>query len=285
MRTLSIAVFVSLLGGCVVGENAVEREGDVEVPHDDDPDPSDESTGVIEFNSRGWVIPANVAAIGDQQYVAYTGAGSWSGGANCGGGLLAGTRELGDYLKVTFSGITSYGGYACRPNTANTSQLSVHGTGRAIDVMIPTVGGDANNAAGDRVANFLVENAEKIGIQFIIWDRNSWGASRGQPKLRSYTGPVPHIDHLHVELSPEGARRMTEWFADTGNTPPPPESDTATVTATSLNLRSGPSTSYAILTTMPNGATVTVNQGPSNGWYNVTYNGTTGWCSGAYLAM
>src|SRR5262249_5981375 len=148
-----------------------------------------------------------------------------------------------------------------------------------------TVGGDANNAVGDRVANFLVENAEKIGVQFIIWDRNSWSPSRAQPKLRAYTGPVPHIDHVHVELSPAGAQRMTEWFSDTGNAPPPPESDTATVTASSLNLRSGPSTSYSILTTMPNGATVTVLQGPSNGWYNVTYNGTTGWCSGTYLAM
>jgi uncharacterized protein YgiM (DUF1202 family) len=151
--------------------------------------------------------------------------------------------------------------------------------------MIPLKSGDANNAVGDQVANFLAQNAEKIGIQFIIWDRNSWNPSRGAPKLRTYTGPVPHIDHLHVELTPAGARRMTEWFSDTGNAPPPPASDTATVSATSLNLRSGPSTSYGVLTSMPSGSTVTVNQGPSNGWYNVTYQGTTGWCHGDYLDM
>jgi cell wall-associated NlpC family hydrolase len=57
----------------------------------------------------------------------------------------------------------------------------------------------------------------------------------------------------------------------------------AKVTATSLNLRSGPSTSNAIILSMPNGAIVDV-LAESNGWYKVTYNGKTGWCSGTYLA-
>jgi hypothetical protein len=288
MKSLSIVVSLSLLGACMVGEEAVEDKGDLDVLHDDDPEYGEEegqADGSIAANVRGWTIPADVAAIGDQQYVAYTDAGPYSGGRNCGGGLLAGTRELGDYLQANFAGITGYGGYACRPNTANTSQLSVHGTGRAIDVMIPLVKGDANNATGDKIANFLVQNAEKIGVQFIIWDRNSWGASRSKPKLRSYGGPHPHTDHIHVELTPDGARRMTEWFTDTGNAPPPPASDTATVTATSLNLRSGPSTSYTILRSMPNGSTVEILQGPSNSWYQVTYDGTTGWCHGDYLQL
>lgn len=282
MKSLSIALSLAFFGGCVVGED-LEPEGDVDVAHEDDPIYDDGPADPLAFNARGWVIPADIRAIADQQNVPYTGAGAWAGGANCGGGLLAGTREVGDFVRANFAGTTSYGGYACRPNTANTSQLSVHGTGRAIDIMIPLKGGDANNAVGDRIANFLVQNAEAIGVQFVIWDRNSWGASRSQPKLRAYTGPHAHTDHIHVELSPAGARRMTEWFST--NTPPPPESDTATVTASSLNLRSGPSTSYAVLRSMPNGSVVTVVQGPSNGWYQVTYQGTTGWASGAYLEM
>lgn len=281
MKLLPVALLASL-GACVVGVEAVESGGDVDVAHDDDP-LNDENADVI-ANKRGWTLPADIRAIGDQQRVAYTGAGPWAGGANCGGGLLAGTRELGDFLETAFSGSSGYGGYSCRPNTANTSQLSVHGTGRAIDVMIPMVGGDADNAAGDQLANYLVANAERIGVQFIIWDRNSWNPSRSVPKLRAYNGPNPHIDHIHVELSPEAARRETEWFSD--NTPPPPPSNaTATVTASALNLRSGPSTAYDILLTMPNGATVEIIAGPSNGWYNVSYDGTTGWCSGAYLAL
>src|SRR5258705_4310573 len=44
----------------------------------------------------------------------------------------------------------------------------------------------------------------------------------------------------------------------------------AKVTATALNLRSGPSTSNAIIVTMPNGAIVDVLDS-SNGWYKVTW--------------
>ncbi len=284
MKSLAVAVALCL-GGCMVGEEAVEVGGDNDVLHEDDPAYDDGPAGGAAYAAGAWALPASTKAIGDTQYVAYTGAGAWNGGRNCGGGLLAGTREVGDYVKANFAGVTSYGGYACRRNTANSAELSVHGTGRAIDIMIPTVGGTADNARGDLIANFLVENAENMGVQFIIWDRSSWGASRTTSKLRAYTGPVPHIDHIHVELSPQGARRETAWFADTGNAPPPPTTNTATITATSLNMRSGPSTSYGVVTSMPNGATVTINQGPSNGWYNVTYSGKTGWCSGDYLDL
>jgi uncharacterized protein YraI len=58
---------------------------------------------------------------------------------------------------------------------------------------------------------------------------------------------------------------------------------TARVTATTLNLRSGPSTMDAIITTMPCGASVAVVGGPNNGWWNVTYMADTGWASGTYL--
>jgi cell wall-associated NlpC family hydrolase len=56
----------------------------------------------------------------------------------------------------------------------------------------------------------------------------------------------------------------------------------ARVTATALNLRTGPGTSNAIILTMPNGAIVDV-LAVSGGWYKVTYNGKTGWATGTYL--
>jgi len=287
-RCTTFVTFSLLLSACVVGEEAVlDAEGDEEelgVLHDDDPVYDEDPTGVRAAPvAHGWNPPADIRAAGDRQYVAYTAAGAWAGGANCGGGLRAGTREVGDFVKVTFAGVSGYGGYSCRPNTANTAQLSVHGSGRAIDIMIPLKSGDADNARGDQIANYLVQNAEAIGVQFIIWDRNDWGASRAAPKLRAYGGPHPHTDHLHVELSPAGAAKMTAWFAQ--NTPPPPSSSTATVTASALNLRTGPSTAYAVIRTLPNGAVVDVLQGPSNGWYRVTYFGNTGWVSGAYLDL
>jgi cell wall-associated NlpC family hydrolase len=56
----------------------------------------------------------------------------------------------------------------------------------------------------------------------------------------------------------------------------------AKVTASALNLRTGPSTSNAIIAVMPSGAVVDVSAA-QNGWYKVSWNGKVGWCSGLYL--
>ncbi len=65
-------------------------------------------------------------------------------------------------------------------------------------------------------------------------------------------------------------------------TTPPSGSGSATVTER-LYLRNGPGTTYGVLQVMPAGATVTIVSGPSNGWYQVTHQGTTGWASAQYL--
>ena len=52
-----------------------------------------------------------------------------------------------------------------------------------------------------------------------------------------------------------------------------------------LNLRQGPSTGTAIVTTMPTGATVTINGGAESGFYPVTYNGMSGYAHGDWLSI
>lgn len=57
-------------------------------------------------------------------------------------------------------------------------------------------------------------------------------------------------------------------------------------TTANLNLRTGPSTSHSIIVVMPDGSTVTlVRSSPQNGWYNVRFNGHTGWAYGRYLRL
>ena len=56
------------------------------------------------------------------------------------------------------------------------------------------------------------------------------------------------------------------------------------VTTASLNLRTGPGTSYSIITVIPKGAAVSVIS-VSGGWAKVTYSGKTGYASTAYLAQ
>jgi hypothetical protein len=56
------------------------------------------------------------------------------------------------------------------------------------------------------------------------------------------------------------------------------------VTASALNLRTGPSTSYRVITSMPNGTELTV-AAVSGGWLKTTYAGSTGWCSATYVEL
>lgn len=123
-----------------------------------------------------------------------------------------GTRELNTYLLRRFTYLRAGGTYCCRQNSATTRvpTLSVHATGRAIDLMVPMAGGDADNTLGDAVAAWLVENAEYIGIQRVVWDRAFWNGERGFGLLSSAS--LPHTDHLHVELSVAGAERRTVFF-------------------------------------------------------------------------
>lgn len=58
-----------------------------------------------------------------------------------------------------------------------------------------------------------------------------------------------------------------------------------TVTAYSLNVRSGPGTGYRVVTTVSRGTQGTV-LGQASGWYNIRLaTGTTGWVSGTYFSL
>jgi hypothetical protein len=159
-----------------------------------------------------WNIPPETLELGDQQHVAYTGAGPWVGESGCSGGMTSGATALREYIYTYFPQTDHIGGYSCRAIVGNSSTMSLHATGRALDVMIPTIGGEANNSLGDPIGNWLIENAEFIGIQYIIWDSWTWRADRDAPKDRSYGGSHPHHDHLHVELSEEAADLGTAFF-------------------------------------------------------------------------
>jgi hypothetical protein len=173
-----------------------------------------------------WTLPADVRAAGEAQHVRYDDAPAWDGGRNCSGpntcgganGFTAGTAELRRHILATFPGVSSIGGYCCRQNTASSNKTSVHGVGRALDIMIPTLGRfRANSSVGDPIANWLVRNAAAIGVQYIIWNRTQWSGHRSAPKDRAYTGPSPHTDHIHAEVNTDGAGRRTPWFAGRGS--------------------------------------------------------------------
>jgi hypothetical protein len=165
--------------------------------------------------SGRWALPASVSTIGAKVRVAYDEAPKWTGSAACTGKLKPGGHKLGEYLIEHFNAVASVGGYACRRNTADSSRMSVHGTGRALDVFIPMAGGAADNGQGDKVANWLVLHAQRIGVQLVIWDKTIWRANGRNDG--AYGGPNPHADHIHVELTIEAAAMSTPWFSDMGD--------------------------------------------------------------------
>ena len=96
--------------------------------------------------------------------------------------------------------------------------------------------------------------------------------SNGWHKIKASNGKIGWVSGDYIKVS-------------SGSTTQPSTSTTkATVTATSLNVRSGAGTSYSVITKLSKGTVVDVLESASNGWKKVkTSNGTTGWVSGSYL--
>src|SRR5665811_1364734 len=88
-------------------------------------------------------------------------------------------------------------------------------------------------------------------------------------------------------LTTSGAPSSPDPEPDSGNgdgSVPVGDSVTGTATVTSgLNLRSGPSTDYGVVTVMPGGASVELRGDPQGGYYPLSYNGTMGWAHGDWL--
>ncbi len=166
--------------------------------------------------------------VGETVRLTYDDAPAWTTTRACSGKLRPGGKVVGELLMDKYPAVASVGGYACRRNTADLRRMSVHGTGRALDVMIPVVSRGPNRQAGDKIANWLILNAQQIGVQLIIWNRTIWRANGTNDA--KYGGPVPHIDHLHVELTEEAAAHTTKWFTTTDGDDDDGDTDASTTT-------------------------------------------------------
>ena len=94
--------------------------------------------------------------------------------------------------------------------------------------------------------------------------------SNGWHKIKASNGKIGWVSGDYIKVS-SGSTSQTSYKA--------------TVTATSLNVRSGTGTSYSVITKLSKGTVVDVLESASNGWKKIkTSNGTIGWVSGSYLA-
>ncbi|OGQ22357.1 MAG: hypothetical protein A2138_10560 [Deltaproteobacteria bacterium RBG_16_71_12] len=206
---LLLALAAPVVAGCVV---EADEDGDHDHEHPIDVVAGQNAGHTLQGLARAgrWQPSADVLAVGDTQQVTYNSAPAWDDGSNCSGGATDGAITLRDHLLGYFPQIASIGIYNCRV-IAGTNSMSLHGVGRALDVMIPTVGGDADNDLGDPIAAWLIENAAAIGMQTIIWDHSIWRVTY-DPRIHEYTGSNPHVDHLHVEINVAAGNENQPWF-------------------------------------------------------------------------
>lgn len=104
---------------------------------------------------------------------------------------------------------------------------------------------------------------------------------------------IPLGDTVTLTGQETNGFRSVTWNGQTGwafstylslNQPAPSPNDTATTTDR-LNLRSGPGTSYGVITVLNSGAIVTLTGQSSNGFRSVTFGSLSGWVSADYLSF
>ena len=89
---------------------------------------------------------------------------------------------------------------------------SAHYDGRAIDIFFRPHDEPASKRSGWVVANWLVINADRLGIATVIYDDQIWTARRSAEGWRAYTHPsgnttdptLRHLDHVHVDVAQGG---------------------------------------------------------------------------------
>ena len=109
-------------------------------------------------------------------------------------GLQANTIAVHRAICNTFSSVNSYGGM--RGGGGN------HGSGRALDAMVPNWSSGGGNALGWQVARYVRANAGRLGVTEVIFDQKIWTTQRSSEGWRPMSSrggaTANHRDHVHV---------------------------------------------------------------------------------------
>ncbi|PRY55858.1 peptidoglycan hydrolase-like protein with peptidoglycan-binding domain [Knoellia remsis] len=132
-------------------------------------------------------------------------------GWRCLSGDLPGPTAFAQLLNATY-GRHVYG--------INRTCAAEHGEGRALDWMV-----NANDPNGLAVGNAITRwlsapdsqgrpgaMARRLGINYIIWNRQQWRSYDPARGWAAYTGSSPHTDHIHISFTWDGAYKQTSWW-------------------------------------------------------------------------
>ena len=102
----------------------------------------------------------------------------------------------------------------------NVGGVSEHKEGRAWDWPVNAFNGTQAGYAS-QVVNWLLRtdsqgnryaNARRLGVMYIIWNRQMFRMYRPQDGWQPYNGSSPHTDHVHWSLTRAGGAGTTSWW-------------------------------------------------------------------------
>ncbi|MDR1807392.1 MAG: hypothetical protein LBR33_05685 [Propionibacteriaceae bacterium] len=113
-------------------------------------------------------------------------------------GLTAHAIQVKQTLAGVFTEITTIGGYRA-------GDWGDHGSGLALDVMIPDWSSESGIALGDTIARWCQDNAGVLGVKYLIWRQRYWQAGWGNDSwqwMADRGSPTQnHYDHVHISLT------------------------------------------------------------------------------------
>ncbi|CAM3519119.1 hypothetical protein NODU109028_20625 [Nocardioides dubius] len=127
-------------------------------------------------------------------------------------GLTARAAAVRDDLEAAY-GDLSLGGFSPEGVDSGHMEGSAHYEGRAIDVFVRPIN-EANQVKGWSMAYYLVAQADRLGIQHVIFDGKIWTSGRrSKDGWRDYSPDtsgrtaeqaaiLEHRDHVHVDVFP-----------------------------------------------------------------------------------
>lgn len=101
--------------------------------------------------------------------------------------VVAAANEIGPKF-----GIKTIGGWRAH------DQFPDHPSGLALDFMIDNI--PNGHAVGEALAAYIIANAARLGVKYMIWYRRSWNPTRRTWVPYSST-TNPHTDHVHVSFN------------------------------------------------------------------------------------
>jgi hypothetical protein len=182
----------------------------------------------------------------------------------CDPSAKVGTKSLAGALLRDYTGSRNLG----IVRGCSVGGRSEHKEGRAFDWGVNITNANEKAAAQSFINALMATDkdgnkhalARRMGVMYVIWDRQIWSAYRASEGWRPYSGASAHRDHVHISLSWAGANGRTSFWS--GTVPPGlPTASPVTANASSSRRTSGGSTSGTSGTSRRSGSS-----GSGSGW-------------------